>query len=432
MSREFKELFGYSDEEIPDTSAWWQENIFPEDKEAAIRIFNDHITKHTPYDLIVRYKHKDGSTVWVRCRGKALFNEHGKPVRMIGAHNDLTAMMKVQDELKKKEAVLDLLCTTALDGFWDWNMKTNEDFLSARWKKSLGYEEADIENTVEAWISLLHPDDIPKAMEAVKRHMEEGAEYNIVLRYKRKNGTWAHMLAQGVAQKDEDGNWARMFGTHTDVSYLEDARAAREASEAKSVFLATMSHEIRTPLNAVLGMAQVLMTTDLTEEQEECVTILQNSGAHLLSLINDILDFSQIESGIITIAKEEFSIQKTVVSVLDVFLLQARQRKIALTFESHVPAGTKFCGDSERICQVLFNLVGNALKFTAVGSVGVNMSAKEVDGKSGVLFQIRDTVSHRLLDSWWMAFGLHDERFLTFSLYTSGLRNDKRPTDVYL
>jgi PAS domain S-box-containing protein len=394
MSREYKELFGYTDEEIPNTSEWWQENIFPEDKSLALEAFNNHVTKGTPFSMVVRYRHKNGSTVWVRCRGKALFNDQGKPVRMLGAHNDLTPLMKVQDELRKKEAVLDLLCTTALDGFWDWNMNTGEDFLSKRWKKALGYEDDELANTVETWMSLLHPDDLPKAMDAVKRHMDEGAEYNVVLRYKRKDGTWAHMKAQGVAQKDENGNWARMFGTHTDVSYLEEARAAREASEAKSVFLATMSHEIRTPLNAVLGMAQVLMTTQLTEEQEECVTILQNSGAHLLSLINDILDLSQIESGVISIAKDEFSIQTSVVGVLDVFLLQARQRGIALTFETHVPAGTLFCGDSERICQVLFNLVGNALKFTAAGSVDVVVSTKRVNNISGVLFEVHDTVNH--------------------------------------
>lgn len=371
------------------------EHIFPEDKVLAVDAFHSHISDHTPYNQIVRYRHKDGSTVWVRCRGQAKFNDQGVPVRMLGAHNDLTPLMKVQEELRKKEAVLDLLCTTALDGFWDWNMKTGEDFLSVRWKKSLGYDDADIENNVEAWNALLHPDDRPKAAEAVRRHTEEGAAYNVVLRYCRKDGTWAHMLAQGVAQKDEEGNWARMFGTHTDVSYLEGARAAREASEAKSVFLATMSHEIRTPLNAVLGMAQVLLTTQLTDEQEECVTILQNSGAHLLSLINDILDFSQIESGVISLGTEKFSIQNTVVSVMNVVLLQARQRGVSLTFETRVPAGTQFCGDSERICQVLFNLVGNALKFTAAGSVGLELSAKVVDGKSGVLFQIHDTVGSR-------------------------------------
>jgi PAS domain S-box-containing protein len=282
------------------------------------------------------------------------------------------------------------LCSSALDGFWDWDIKSGKEFPTSRWRNKLGYEDTSV--GTEDWRTLLHPDDIAKAKDAVRRHMDHGEGYSVVLRYKKKDGAWAHMLCQGVAQKDEDGGWARMFGTHTDVTYLEEARRAREANEAKSVFLATMSHEIRTPLNAVLGMAQVLLTTQLTEEQEECVTILQNSGAHLLSLINDILDFSQIESGIFSIAKEGFSIQKTVVSVLDVFLLQARQRGIALSFESHIPAGTRLIGDSERICQVLFNLVGNALKFTAAGSVSVEMSGKVENGKDGVLINIRDTV----------------------------------------
>lgn len=147
--------------------------------------------------------------MWVRCRGKVDFDSEGKPYRMLGAHSDVTSLMR---DLKNKESVLDNLCSTSLDGFWDWNMVTGEEFLSTRWKKTLGYEDDEIPNTREAWRSLLHPSDVSKSFEAVRRHTEEGAPYSVVLRYRRKDGTWAHMLAQGVAQKDEEtGQW---------VSYL--------------------------------------------------------------------------------------------------------------------------------------------------------------------------------------------------------------------
>ena len=345
----------------------------------------------TPYDLIARYYHKDGSTVWVRCRGKATFNEEGVPVRMLGAHNDVTQLMEVQEELKKKEAVLDLLCTTALDGFWDWNMKTGEDFLSLRWKKALGYEDEDIENTVEGWMALLHPEDIPKAFAAVEKHKNEGADYSVVLRYRRKNGSYSHMLAQGVAQKDESGEWVRMFGTHTDVSYLEEARAARQASEAKTLFLATMSHEIRTPLNAVLGMAEVLQNTKLTEDQQDCVATLSNSGKHLLSLINDILDFSQIEAGLVAITNSDFSVQETVREVVNALQLGAKSKGIAITFDTSISPGAKFLSDPERTRQIVFNLVGNAVKFTSEGTVNVSLSVEERDGLHGVRVAVQDT-----------------------------------------
>lgn len=357
-------------------------------------MFQQHVTTGAPYNAIVRYRHKNGSTVWVRCRGVAAFDVHDKtkPVRMLGAHSDLTQLMEIQQELKKKEAVLDMLCTTALDGFWDWNMKTGEDFLSVRWKNALGYQEHELENTVETWESLLHPDDIPKAHAAVKRHLEEGAPYSEVLRYKRKDGSIAHMLAQGVAQKDDHtGEYVRMFGTHTDVSYLEEARAARLANQAKSTFLATMSHEIRTPLNAVLGMAQVLMGTQLTEEQRDCVSTLHNSGKHLLSVINDILDFSQIETGRISLSQTDFNIQECTRGVVAVLQLEASNKDVDLTFETTIGPGAKFIGDPERTRQIIFNLVGNAIKFTKVGGVHIRLSKEDKDGLPGARVDVRDT-----------------------------------------
>ncbi|CAB9497468.1 Peroxide stress-activated histidine kinase mak2 [Seminavis robusta] len=395
LSPEFKALFGYKDDEVPNTSAWWQDNIHPEDKDLAIKNFQDHVTSGVPYSSIVRYRHKDGSTVWVRCRGQVLRNSQGVPIRMLGAHNDLTQLMKIQQELKKKEDVLDMLCTTALDGFWDWNMKTGEKILSVRWKNALGYEEDELENTLETWESLLHPDDMPKALAAREKHMQEGAPYSQVLRYKRKDGTIAHMLAQGVAQKDErTGEWIRMFGTHTDVSYLEEARAAKAANQAKTTLLRTMSHELRTPLNAILGMSEVLMGTNLTPEQQECMSTLQNSGKHLLSVISDVLDYSQLESGNLTINKSEFSVQTCVRDVVAALGLEASKKSVDLTFDSSIDAGAKFVGDPERTRQIAFNLVSNAVKFTSEGSVNVSVSIeqdKDDPRLKGVRVNVKDT-----------------------------------------
>lgn len=392
LSPEFKQLFGYSDEEVPNTPDWWQDKMFPEDKEAAIKAVKEHLEHGTPYNMIVRYWHKNGSTVWVRCRGKASYDKRGKPIRMLGAHNDLTQLMTIQEELRAKEGVLDLLCTTALDGFWDWNIKTGEDFFSKRWKESLGYQEHELHNTVEQWKALLHPDDLPKATEAVRRHMELGEPYSVVLRYVRKNGSFAHMLAQGVAQNDDRGEWARMFGTHTDVSYLEEARAARQANEAKSTFLRTMSHEIRTPLNAVLGMAELLGETELTEEQRDCLSTLHNSGKHLLGLINDILDFSQIEAGQVVLCNKEFKVQNAVRDVLEGLAVEAERKDVSLTFETSISAGSTFIGDNERTRQVVFNFIGNAVKFTEPGgAVHVSLKADSVDQCSGVRIDVNDT-----------------------------------------
>jgi two-component system, sensor histidine kinase and response regulator len=397
MSPEFKALFGYEDHEIENNSEWWQTHIFPEDLERALQNFTDHVEKGVPFSLVVRYRHKNGSTVWVRCRGLVQRNSEGKPIRMLGAHNDLTQLMQTQEELKKKNDVLDMLCNTSLDGFWDWNIKTGEKFLSTRWKNALGYEESELENTLETYLTLILPEDIPKAFAARKRHMDEGAPYSVVLRFKRKDGSMAHMLAQGIATKDKrSGQWTRMYGTFTDVSYLEETRAARSANEAKSVFLRTMSHEIRTPLNAILGMAQVLMGTSLDVEQRDCLSTLHNSGKHLLCVISDILDFSQIESGNLNISNAQFNVQATVRDVVAALQSEADTKDIVLTFDSSVTVGAKFVGDRERTRQVVFNLVGNAIKFTKQGAVTVSIdigSENDDDENSlmGVRVKVHDT-----------------------------------------
>ena len=97
MSPRFKELFGYRDDEIPNTSEWWQANIFPEDRDVALDNFAKHLAdRNHPYDQIVRYRHRDGGTVWVRCRGLAVRNERGEPIRLLGCHTDVTALKRAR------------------------------------------------------------------------------------------------------------------------------------------------------------------------------------------------------------------------------------------------------------------------------------------------------------------------------------------------
>ncbi len=108
MSPRMKELFGYADHEVPNTSAWWQKHIFPEDLQVALDNFQKHCESPShPYDQIVRYRHRDGSTVWVRCRGVAIRDETGKPLRLLGAHTDVTALKQAEQQLADRTAELE-------------------------------------------------------------------------------------------------------------------------------------------------------------------------------------------------------------------------------------------------------------------------------------------------------------------------------------
>ena len=251
-------------------------------------------------------------------------------------------------------------------------------------------------------LDLIIPPEISEFVEADMRAMAEtgipipAGELSLM----RKDGSLVSVFSSHVILRKADGS-LELFCLDVDLTKIRQAETAlvkakedaEAANRAKSEFLANMSHEIRTPINGVLGMLQLMETTTLDEEQRQYVGLAVTSVKRLNSLLSDILDLSRIEAGKLVIRAEEFRIDDVREALLGLFAVTAKNKGTDLECVVDPALPERLVGDETRVRQVLFNLVGNALKFTDRGriEVGMHLLPPGPDGDPRVLFAVSDT-----------------------------------------
>ena len=230
--------------------------------------------------------------------------------------------------------------------------------------------------------------------------ISSGKTWNGQLHNRRKDGSLCWVSATISPVFDERGGIIRYIGVQEDISELKSMESslrealdrAEEATLAKSEFLANMSHEIRTPINGIMGMADLLLDTGQTAEQLEYTEAIRACGGSLLSLINDILDFSKVEAGQLLLESLDFDIRTTVEESLEILAVKAQEKglDVVCMISEDVPEILR--GDPGRLRQIMFNLVGNAIKFTSRGGVTVRADLQnETETAVTLHFSVADT-----------------------------------------
>ena len=342
----------------------------------------------------------DGTLRWLRTNKLPLRDREGKVIGVLGTSEDITERKLAEQALVQAEEKYRSLVLNIPDVAWTLDSTGQFAFISPNIDKLSGYSATEIDKFgSRLFLEALHPDDVGRVRSALAALFRQGAAYDVEYRLRHKNGDWLWVHDRAVATYEKNG-MRFADGLLSNVSDRkqaeEEMRKAKEAAEAanraKSQFLANMSHEIRTPMNGVIGMAGLLLETELTSEQHQYAEIVRTSGQALLTVINDILDFSKIEARKMTLQVADFDLRAVLEYATSVLAFKAFEGGIELTGAIEPETPYLLRGDSGRVRQVLVNLLANGVKFTPRGEVAASVRLEAQDERTVTLrFTVRDT-----------------------------------------
>ncbi|MGH9350821.1 MAG: PAS domain S-box protein [Terriglobia bacterium] len=380
-------ITGYTQREV------FQKNIadlaLPEQRET-VRAWARQISEGrgpATFELVV--SDRNGSPVALDVSTRAITQE-GRPAGILGFARDITARKRAEEALKQSELRLRTVVTNVPVILFAVDRAGVFTLCEGKGLEALGLKPGAL-----AGRSVHNLDRFLPGIGSTFSRAISGETFTAT----HEAGGLIYE-GQVTPVRDSRGEVTGLIGIAAEVTERKKAeeatekarKAAEAASRAKSEFLANMSHEIRTPMNGILGMTELALETELTAEQREYLETVKLSGDALMAVINDVLDFSKIEAGKLDFDESEFDLRDLLESTLKPFVIKGRQKglKVLCSVQPNVPV--ELLGDSGRLRQVLTNLLGNAIKFTAQGSVKVGVEAEVVDGKEALLrFEVADT-----------------------------------------
>ncbi len=276
-------------------------------------------------------------------------------------------------------------------------------------QETLGHAPSSLIN--ENFFDYIKPSTLKEFKKEFDQSIIKPYDESIEFRFLCKDGTYRYLEFNSINLQHKEGVKALILDCRDITQRKKDAEELLRAQKAKEQFLANMSHEIRTPINGISGMVNLLSETNSEEEKKKYLNAIKNSTESLKVIINDILDLSVIESGKLKLEKIGFNIKDRLSAVLDTFLYTSKEKGIGLNFYISTEVNDVLLGDPARLNQILINLIGNAVKFTHIGEIKINVSLlKENKKYSHIKFQVKDTgvgipsdKIHRIFDSFTQA-----------------------------
>jgi PAS domain S-box-containing protein len=336
-----------------------------------------------------------GRRIWVQATSRVVrFQE--RPVKIVGAFQDITERREARAERNRLLALNQAVIKNAVHAIVAADPDGTISIFNPAAETLTGFTAAELVGHRNP--SVFHdPEEVASRTRQFSGELGIPVEpgFGTIIARTRKGlpneGEWTYVRKDGVrvpvwlgvsALTGSDGNTTGYLGIASNLSDRKRAEEqlrkakeeAEEANRAKSEFLAVMSHEIRTPMNGVLGFVELLLTTELNEEQLSYVQTIERSGQTLLALINDILDLSKIEAGRLEVERVPFDLHTVANDVVGLLAVKAAQKSLDLRLHYAPEATRRLIGDSARVRQVLLNLAGNAIKFTERGSVSITVT----------------------------------------------------------
>jgi two-component system sensor histidine kinase/response regulator len=340
-------------------------------------------------------------------------------VRNFGTFKDLTKQK--EDEIARQglEQRTGLALKAAKIGVWEYDIVSDHLIWDDRLFEIYGRERNKFKNTFQDWSESIYPDDFEAAQQAFTKAIEGHAYFKHEFRIVTNNGEIRSVLGMAACIYDAKNNPIKVTGVNIDLTESHNiknelkassehaqknaelaekmAKKAKAADLQKSAFLANISHEIRTPISGVIGLVDMLLddvtVNQLSEDKRQYyLGLVKNSSLHLLGIITDILDFSKIEAGKLSISNQTFDLASVIEELVNDFTHRAAEKSLKFDYQSTGMEHDLFVGDPHRLKQILYNLLGNAIKFTPTGTISVRVRLnKKTAQKVSFICSIIDT-----------------------------------------